>query len=142
MVLIVIVCDKHKDINSTEGMIRTVHTSPNMQFRAKRVKHSMMDLLSCLKKGDKEGFLEGIMRESNNFHSCCLDTYPPLFYLNDDSKQIIQYVHRKNEGKVKLAYTFDAGPNCTLILPKSECEEIREELKKVVEGCSFLEANV
>lgn len=25
---------------------------------------------------------ELIMRDSNNFHSICMDTYPPIFYLN------------------------------------------------------------
>ena len=39
---------------------------------------------------------ELIMRDSNNFHSICMDTYPPIFYLNQFSKEIIDLVHKIN----------------------------------------------
>lgn len=35
-------------------------------------------------------------QDSNQFHAICLDTYPPIFYLNDVSKQIIQVLTRYN----------------------------------------------
>jgi len=37
------------------------------------------------------------MRDSNQFHAICLDTYPPLFYMNSTSQAIIQLVHRYNQ---------------------------------------------
>ena len=37
------------------------------------------------------------MRDSNSFHSTCLDTYPPIFYLNETSKRAIAAVHAYNE---------------------------------------------
>ena len=37
-----------------------------------------------------------IVQDSNQFHAVCLDTYPPIFYLNDTSKRIIQLVTRLN----------------------------------------------
>jgi diphosphomevalonate decarboxylase len=51
------------------------------------------------------------MQDSNSFHATCLDTYPPIFYLNDTSKAIINTVHELNEaaGSLIAAYTFDAG---------------------------------
>jgi diphosphomevalonate decarboxylase len=32
------------------------------------------------------------LQDSNSFHSTCLDTYPPIFYLNDTSKTIINLI--------------------------------------------------
>lgn len=56
------------------------------------------------------------MQDSNSFHAVCMDTYPPIFYLNDTSKQVIAWVHKFNQaaGRLVLAYTFDAGPNAVL----------------------------
>ena len=54
------------------------------------------------------------MQDSNSFHAVCLDTYPPIFYLNDFSRQIISMVDNtiNKETKIsKVAYTFDAGPH-------------------------------
>ena len=43
-------------------------------------------------------------QDSNQFHAICLDTYPPILYLNDTSKRIIQLVTKYNElqGRIKV----------------------------------------
>ena len=64
------------------------------------------------------------MKDSNQFHSVCLDTYPPVFYLNDISKAIISFVtmynqvYREQYGGQGASYTFDAGPNAVIFLPR------------------------
>ena len=39
------------------------------------------------------------MKDSNSFHSCCMDTFPPLFYLTQHSMELIKTVHNLNEKK-------------------------------------------
>ena len=67
-----------------------------------------------------------LSQDSNQFHAICLDTYPPICYLNETSKQIIQLVTRYNEiyGQVKAAYTFDAGPNAVLFTLSENTQEM------------------
>lgn len=48
------------------------------------------------------------MRDSNQFHAICLDTYPPCVYLNQVSQEIISFVHEYNEaaGQIKVCYSY------------------------------------
>ncbi len=57
------------------------------------------------------------MKESNQLHAVCLDTKPPLFYMSDATKAIIERVEAINEaqGHHVIAYTVDAGSNIFLI---------------------------
>jgi diphosphomevalonate decarboxylase len=65
---------------------------------------------------DFDTFGQLTMADSNQFHATCLDTFPPIFYMNDISRSIIRIVHAYNQwaGQVRAAYTFDAGPNAVL----------------------------
>ena len=67
------------------------------------------------------------MQDSNQFHSTCLDTYPPIFYLNTVSRDVINMVHAFNEaaGEVRLGYTFDAGPNAVLLTTEDAVPQVR-----------------
>jgi mevalonate pyrophosphate decarboxylase len=49
------------------------------------------------------------MADSNQFHATCLDTAPPIFYLNDVSRQIIGLVERWNAqaGEIKVSPPSD-----------------------------------
>lgn len=64
----------------------------------------MAQMIEHIQKRDFEAFGELTMKDSSQFHATCLDTFPPIFYLNDTSKQIIALVHRFNahHGKTKV----------------------------------------
>lgn len=114
---ILVVSDDKKDTPSTSGMQTTVATSDLFQHRIKEVVPKRFEEMkkSILDK-DFETFGDLTMKDSNSFHSVCLDSSPPIFYLNDTSKKIIKFIHQLNEieGKIIAAYTFDAGPNAVI----------------------------
>lgn len=66
------------------------------------------------------------MKDSNQFHAVCLDTYPPCIYMNDISHIIVDFVHKYNRmcGDIKVAYTFDAGPNACLYLLEDQVQDV------------------
>lgn len=80
----------------------------------------MDDISEAIRARDFETFAKITMMDSNNFHACCLDTSPPIFYLNDVSKAIIAVVEEINRASTAAGhgliagYTFDAGPNAVI----------------------------
>lgn len=73
-------------------------------------------MIKAVQEKDFETFGKVTMMDSNSFHATCLDTYPPIFYLNDVSRAAIKVVESINAmaGKIIAAYTFDAGPNAVI----------------------------
>jgi len=115
--VILVVSDKEKDTSSTSGMETSRLTSPLLQHRATSVVQPRLAALEeAFLAHDFATFGQLTMQDSNQFHAVCLDTYPPIFYLNDISKAIIRLVHALNTavGQVCAAYTFDAGPNAVI----------------------------
>ena len=80
--------------------------------------------LNKMKKSIQEGQINKMMKlmikDSNQFHAVCLDTYPALLYLNDFSRNIINLITQVNKILPrKIGYTFDAGPHAVLVIPNS-----------------------
>ena len=126
-VLILVVSDAKKTVSSTAGMGTSVKTSPLLAHRAAAV---VPDRLRAMEAAylarDFGAFATLAMQDSNQFHATCLDTHPPIFYLNDVSRAIIQMVHAFNDaaGEVRLGYTFDAGPNAVLLLRREHAADV------------------
>ncbi|XP_023100669.1 diphosphomevalonate decarboxylase isoform X1 [Felis catus] len=116
-VLILVVSAERKLMGSTAGMQTSVETSPLLRFRAEAVVPGrMVEMTHCVRERDFQGFGRLTMKDSNQFHATCLDTFPPISYLSDISRRIVRLVHCFNahHGQTKVAYTFDAGPNAVV----------------------------
>ncbi|CAF9920850.1 MAG: diphosphomevalonate decarboxylase [Alectoria fallacina] len=121
--LILVVSAAKKGVSSTAGMQTTVQTSSLFQTRAKEVvPKRMAEMEHAILSKDFETFAKVTMRESNSFHATCLDTDPPIFYLNDVSRAAIKAVEETNDkaGRTIAAYTFDAGPNAVIYYQKAD----------------------
>ena len=115
--LIFVVSDKKKETGSTLGMSNSVKTSSLLAVRMRglssrailtfsmwlqhRAAEVVAPRLAAIEKAwlekDFESFARITMQDSNQFHACCMDTLPPIFYMNDVSKRIIGFVHKVNE---------------------------------------------
>ena len=126
--LILVVSDAKKDTSSTSGMSTSVATSTLLQHRAKHVVPERMEqIITAWKNKDFNAFGKITMQDSNQFHCVCMDTYPPIFYMNDVSRNIIRLVTCYNNyynNEIRAAYTFDAGPNAVLYCLEAHAVEI------------------
>ncbi|XP_033626257.1 diphosphomevalonate decarboxylase-like [Asterias rubens] len=126
-ILILVVSDHKKATSSTAGMQSTVETSPLLPHRAEKiVPDRMVAMTTAIEEKDFKTFAELTMKDSNQFHAVCLDTYPPISYMNDTSRHIVRLVHAFNAFKkqTKAAYTFDAGPNAVLFTLENDVSEL------------------
>lgn len=133
--LILVVSDAKKDVPSTEGMQATVATSPLFPIRAESVVPTQMIAMeAAIRDCDFPSFAEITMRDSNNFHATNLDTWPPIFYLNDVSRAAIRLVHDLNRAAAKTicAYTFDAGPNAVIYYLEKESDSVLGTFKAIL----------
>jgi len=115
--LILVVSDAQKDTSSTAGMSTSVATSTLLPHRiATIVPARMVAMERAFLARDFATFGKVTMQDSNQFHAVCADTYPPIFYMNDISRAIVRLVHAYNTwaGAIRVAYTYDAGPNAVL----------------------------
>ncbi|ERF75576.1 hypothetical protein EPUS_04556 [Endocarpon pusillum Z07020] len=118
-----------------------------------RVRERVHDLLEETKEGFKE-VGEGVKKiqgwedlnasQSNGFHAVCLDSWPPIAYLNDVSRAAVRIVEAINQQSTDAgaglvaAYTFDAGPNAVVYYLERDTERVagvfRALLGERVEG--------
>lgn len=118
-VVLLVVSAEKKETGSTEGMRRSVATSPLIKHRAQQVVPQRIDaIVDAIRKRDFESFAELTMKDSNQFHAIAMDSYPPLRYMTDLSYELVRLVHAVNSffSCNRLAYTFDAGPNACIYL--------------------------
>lgn len=118
VIIIAVVSSRQKETSSTSGMRESVETSLLLQHRAKEVvPKRILKMEEAIQNRDFASFAALACADSNQFHAVCLDTSPPIFYMNDTSHRIINCVEKWNrsEEAPQVAYTFDAGPNAVLI---------------------------
>lgn len=141
-VLILVVSAKKKHIGSTDGMQTSVKTSELLRHRADQLVPDMMDrMTAAVKARDFQAFAEITMKDSNQMHATCLDTFPPISYMTDTSRDIQRLVHAINKyySENKVAYTYDAGPNACLYLLEKDVSLVFNLVKKFFPSASASE---
>lgn len=155
---ILVASAQKKDISSTNGMQTTTKTSELFNERVSRVVPERMTAMkSAILNKRFDEFAELTMRDSNQFHAVCLDSYPPIFYMNDISRAVVRLVEHINAQYVQqasatearsgavCAYTYDAGPNAVIYyLAESEqfvIPYIHGAIDQSIEGARLLVQN-
>eukprot|EP01062_Namystynia_karyoxenos_P022398 TRINITY_DN18586_c0_g1_i1.p1 TRINITY_DN18586_c0_g1~~TRINITY_DN18586_c0_g1_i1.p1 ORF type:complete len:415 (+),score=169.57 TRINITY_DN18586_c0_g1_i1:94-1245(+) len=122
-VLCLVVKAEVKDTPSTQGMRRSVQTSPLMEERiAKRVPDRMERVSEAVKRRDFPAFAQITMDDFHDFRDVCKTTKPPINYWTARSDAIIELVKAYNghHGAIKVAYTYDAGANAFIFTLRDE----------------------
>jgi len=122
-----------KKVSSKMGMERTVDTSDLFECRLRHLPARVSRIEAAILDRDFPALGLEIMKDSNSMHATMLETWPPILYMNDVSKAVVEAVHMHNEAarEIKVAYTFDAGPNAHLITTRLEVERVKKMLRSI-----------
>jgi diphosphomevalonate decarboxylase len=120
-----------KKVSSRDGMRRTVATSRLYKKRIKELPKTLAVVREAILRKDYKTLFEVTMYESDNFHVVLLDSYPPLVYLNETSRKIVEAVREFNSNETKAAYTFDAGPNAHVFTLERYTQEVERFLSEI-----------
>ncbi len=89
-------------------------------------------MYEALESKNFSAFAEITMKESNALHAVCLDTYPPIFYMNETSRQIIKAATVLNSaGAPRVAYSIDAGFHVFVFTHKDNADEVLTTMQKI-----------
>lgn len=133
--LILVVSAEKKGVPSTAGMQTTVETSTLAPARFQEiVPRRMKEIETAIQEKDFETFARITMQDSNSFHAICLDSWPPIHYLNDVSRAAMNAVETANRkaGKTICAYTFDAGPNAVIYYLEEHTHQVAGVIKNIL----------
>lgn len=109
-VLILVISDNRKKVSSSSGMQRSVLNSAILKYRASDcVPSRVTQITEAIRAKNFATFGELTMKDSNQFHAVCLDTYPPCVYMNDVSHSVVDLIHRYNNdaGEVRVSVNVD-----------------------------------
>lgn len=143
-ILVLVVSDARKETPSTSGMQASVATSQKLKVRvAEVVPAAMKNMAESIRDRDFPRFATTTMDESDSFHEVCADTTPPIHYLTDTSRAIIDLVRAYNEkndlGQPGVAYTYDAGPNAVIYALHNHVPAFLAQVLALFGGKSFAE---
>ncbi|KAK4939639.1 diphosphomevalonate decarboxylase [Elasticomyces elasticus] len=133
--LVLVVSAEKKGVSSTAGMQTTVETSTLAPARFKEiVPRRMKEIEKAIHEKDFETFARITMQDSNSFHAICLDSWPPIHYMNDVSRAAMNAVETANRkaGKLICAYTFDAGPNAVIYYLEEHTHQIAGVFRSIL----------
>ena len=121
---ILIVDSEKKKVSSSAGHA-LMHSHPYKAARIQQALDHTRKMLSALKNGDWELFGEVLENEALTLHGLMMNSSPSFLLLRPGSLEIIEKVRAfREESKLPLFFTIDAGPNIHLIYPGKDAPVI------------------
>ena len=126
----ILIIDKaEKQVSSRAGHA-LMNENPYSEVRYKQA-HNHLEILSkAIQDGDLNIFMDIVEREALTLHALMMASKPPFVLMKPNTLIIIQKVQSfRQETKIPLCFTLDAGPNVHLLYPQNVFTEVQEFIK-------------
>ena len=124
-------CDSIAIVDSGEKAVSSraghalMDTHPFNESRYQRAQENTRKLMDILSKGDLDLFIEVVEEEALMLHGLMMTSSPSVLLLKPESIDIIHKLRSfRNESKVPVCFTIDAGPNIHILYPKKFKDQV------------------
>jgi len=129
---ILIVSGDTKSVSSRAGHA-LMEGNPYAPARYAQANENIKNLLSALKSGDLDTFINITESEALQLHALMMCSNPSFILMKPNTLKLINEIRGfRDETKIPLCFTLDAGPNVHLLYPESEAEEVEYYIKNVL----------
>jgi len=116
---ILIVSSAEKSVSSRAGHA-LMEGNSYAPARYQQANQHLSEILSAMKAGDLEKWGAIVEKEALTLHALMMASEPPYILMRADTLAVIEKIHQlRNEQKVPVYFTLDAGPNVHVLYPDS-----------------------
>ncbi len=122
---ILIVSDKTKKVSSTVGHgLMNMHPFAELKF--KEAFKNSDKLLSILKGGNLEAFVDLVEAEALSLHAMMMTSTPSYLLMEAGTVAIIEKIRAfRQTTKIPICFTLDAGANVHVLYPEKDYNEVK-----------------
>ena len=132
---ILIVSGETKSVSSRAGHA-LMEGNPYATARYAQANESIKNLLAALNSGDLDTFINITESEALQLHALMMCSNPSFILMKPNTLRLISEIrHFREETKIPLCFTLDAGPNVHLLYPDSEVEKVESFIKRDLATC-------
>ena len=126
---ILIVSGETKSVSSRAGHA-LMEGNPYATARYAQANENIKNLLSALKSGDVDTFINITESEALQLHALMMCSNPSFILMKPNTLNIINEIRRfREETKTPMCFTLDAGPNVHLLYPDNEAKKVEKFIK-------------
>ncbi len=143
---ILIASSKEKKVSSRVGH-SLMKTNPFAKTRYAQAETNLKEIITALKKGDLEKFGAIVEEEAMTLHALMMCSTPSFILMAPSTLTMIEKIRKfREESKLPVYFTLDAGPNIHLLFPKNIAKKVDKfiyaELEEHCEGGRMIHDNV
>lgn len=130
-VVVAVIQDQPKAVNSTEGMLHTAETSPFFLPYIETVASDIAQAKQAIAERDIESLGRVAERSALRMHASMMAADPALIYLQPNSWRVIDRVKELQKTGVKCFFSADAGPNVKIFCSSDAVDRVAQEVMAV-----------
>ena len=143
---ILIASSQEKKVSSRVGH-SLMKTNPFAKTRYAQAESNLKEIISALKKDDLEKFGAIVEEEAMTLHALMMCSSPSFILMAPSTLSMIEKIRRfREESKLPVYFTLDAGPNIHLLYPKNIAKKVDQfiyaELEQHCESGKMIHDNV